>query len=93
MSAPTPPSRSPHQPASPDARTEWLLPRPRTGEGVPDAAHPLVIPARSTLGTVFEVAARLGTAITLAALLIVTGTVLTLLDAEPTPTGAATAGR
>jgi hypothetical protein len=53
----------------------------------------MVIAARSTLGTVFEVAARLGTAVTLAALLIVTGTVLTLLDAEPTPTGAATAGR
>jgi hypothetical protein len=40
-----------------------------------------------------DVAARLGTAVTLAALLILTGTALTLLDAEPTPTGASSGGR
>jgi hypothetical protein len=37
--------------------------------------------------------ARLGTAVTLAALLVVTGTLLAALDAEPVPAGVSTSGR
>jgi hypothetical protein len=50
-------------------------------------------PSRSVLGTAFAVVARVGTAVTLAALLVVVGTVLTMIDAEPTPTGVTTTGR
>jgi hypothetical protein len=39
------------------------------------------------------VVARLGTAVTLAALLVVTATALGAVDNEPMPTGAATSGR
>lgn len=86
MFAPTFP---PHRPdAAVDAPTEWLVPRPSY-----EPAPRMVLPARSTLGTLFDVAARVGTAVTLAALLIVTGTLLTMFDVEPMPRGVATAGR
>jgi len=39
---------------------------------------------------VVDVAARVGAAVTLAALLVVVGTLLAMVDAEPTPTGATT---
>ena len=39
------------------------------------------------------VLARLGMAVTLAALLVVTGTLLAVLDVEPVPAGVSTAGR
>jgi hypothetical protein len=52
----------------------------------------MILPARSRRTRLIDVAARIGTAVTLAALLIVTGMVLTMVDAEPTPTGATTAG-
>jgi hypothetical protein len=44
------------------------------------------------LGVAVDVAARVGAAVTLAALLVVVGTVLTMVDAEPTPTGVTTTG-
>jgi hypothetical protein len=47
-------------------------------------------PPRSTLDTALDVTARLGTAVTLAALLVLTGTVLGLAEAVPP---AASAGR
>jgi hypothetical protein len=47
-------------------------------------------PSRSVFGTAFDVVARVGTAVTLAALLVVVGTLLAMVDAEPTPTGATT---
>jgi hypothetical protein len=99
MSAPTHPSRPQHTPyvrpvdAPSDVRTVWIAPTP------PDLAHrprgvgkKLVLPAHTPLGTAFDVVARLGTAITLAALLVVTATVLGVVDGEPMPTGATTAG-
>ena len=52
-----------------------------------------MLPARSPLGTAVDVVARLGTAVTLAALLVVTATALGVVDGEPMPTGAATTGR
>ena len=48
---------------------------------------------RSAPGRVVDVAARIGSVVTLAALLLVTGMLLTMLDAQPVPTGAATAAR
>jgi hypothetical protein len=90
MSAPIPP---PHLPsAASPARTEWLGPRPLDATP-PEPGRPMIPPTRSRLATVIDVVARVGTAVTLAALLIVTGTVLTMVDAAPVPTGAATAGR
>ena len=47
-------------------------------------------PSRSVFGTAFDVVARIGTAVTLTALLVVVGTMLAMVDAEPTPTGATT---
>ena len=78
MSAPTPPPY----------RREWLAPQQPVHE-VPEDPRP----TRSALGTAFEIVARLGTAVTLAALLVVTGTLLAVLDAEPVPAGVSTAGR
>jgi hypothetical protein len=87
MSAPTPPR---HLPAALDARTVWLGPRPVPAPS--DGVRRMILPARSRRTRLIDVAARIGTAVTLAALLIVTGMVLTMVDAEPTPTGATTAG-
>ena len=78
MSAPTPPPY----------RREWLVPQPPAHEPPEDPR-----PARSALGTAFDIVARLGTAVTLAALLVVTGSLLAVLDAEPVPAGVTTAGR
>jgi hypothetical protein len=78
MSAPTPPPY----------RREWLAPHQPVHE-VPEEPRP----ARSALGAAFEIVARLGTAVTLAALLVVTGTLLVVLDDEPVPAGVSTAGR
>jgi hypothetical protein len=92
MSAPTPPpTHPPHLPGtwSYDARTEWLGPRPL--QSAPPERR-MILPARSRMATMLDVAARVGTVVTLAALLIVAGTVLTMVAAEPVPTGAATAG-
>ena len=72
-------------PTPPPYRSEWLVPQPPV-RAVPE--HP-----RSALLTAFEIIARLGTAVTLAALLVVTGTLLAALDAEPVPAGVSTAGR
>jgi hypothetical protein len=87
MSAPTPP---PHLPvASYDARTEWLAPR------LPRSSPPerrMILAARTRRARLVDVAARIGTVVTLAALLIVAGTVMTMVDADPVPTGAATTG-
>jgi hypothetical protein len=47
--------------------------------------------SRSVFGVAVDVAARVGAAVTLAALLVV-GIVLTMVDAEPTPTGVTTTG-
>jgi hypothetical protein len=99
MSAPTHPSRPQHTPyvrpvdALSDARTVWIAPTPPDFGPRPAAvAKKLVLPARTPLGTAFDAVARLGTAITLAALLVVTATVLGAVDGEPMPTGATTAG-
>ena len=78
MSAPTPHART----RDGDA---WLARRSR-----PCARYRAPPPA---LATAFDIVARLGTAVTLAALLVVTGTLLAVLDAEPVPAGARTAGR
>ena len=83
MSTPTFPDR-------PDDRTEWLLPRPGPA---PQRGRTSVPGRRRRFATALDVAARVGTAGTLAALLVLTGTVLTLFDAAPVPTGATTAGR
>ena len=48
--------------------------------------------SRSVFGVAVDVAARVGAAVTLAALLVVVGTVLTMVDAEPMPTGVTTTG-
>lgn len=77
MSAPTPPPY----------RREWLVPQP------PPPHAPDDVPTRPALRVAFDVVARLGTAVTLAALLVVTGTLLAALDAEPVPAGVSTAGR
>ncbi|MDT7580570.1 MAG: hypothetical protein QOK35_1834 [Pseudonocardiales bacterium] len=77
MSAPTPPPY----------RREWLVPQP------PPHHPPDDVPAPSALRVAFDIVARLGTAVTLAALLVVTGTLLAVLDAEPVPAGVSTAGR
>ena len=97
MSAPTHPSRPQHAPhirpvdTPSDVRTVWIAPRPRDlGLRPPAVAKKLVLPARTPLGTAFDAVARLGTAITLAALLVVTATVLGAVDGEPMPTGATT---
>ncbi len=99
MSAPTHPSRPQHTPyvrpvdAPSDVRTVWIAPTPPDfGPRPPAVAKKLVLPAHTALGTAFDAVARLGTAITLAALLVVTATVLGVVDGEPMPTGATTAG-
>jgi hypothetical protein len=53
----------------------------------------MIRPGRSTLGAAFDVAARVGTAVTLVALLVVTGAVLGVDDDSPAPAGPTTAGR
>ena len=89
MSAPTPPSRPLYAPVRPvEARTVRLTPLGTTGE----AGQKLVLSARSPLRTAVELVARLGTAVTLAALLVVTATVLGVVGGEPAPTGATTTG-
>jgi hypothetical protein len=88
MSAPTPPWRPQHTVA--DDVTVWIAPTP------PPPDRPvkrLTLPARSRTGTAFDLAARLGTAVTLAALLVVTATALGVVDDEPMPAGAASTGR
>ena len=102
MSAPTPSSRPQHNPAirptvtsGPPADAQPRI-APTSVHGVPTtvrSSQRLVLPARSPVGTAFDVIARLGTAITLAALLVVTATALGVVDDTPTPTGAATTGR
>jgi len=52
----------------------------------------MILAARTRRARLVDVAARIGTVVTLAALLIVVGTVMTMVDAEPVPTGAATTG-
>jgi hypothetical protein len=53
----------------------------------------LAVPPRSALGTVSDVAAHLGTVVTLAALLVVGGTVLGAVGATPVPAGSAVQSR
>jgi hypothetical protein len=59
----------------------------------PTNAHFTIRPSRSAFGTAFDVVARIGTAVTLAALLVVVGTALATVDAAPTPTGVNTVDR
>ena len=93
MSAPTPPWRPQH--AVSDDLTVWIAPTPPPLDrrAAPRTGKPLTLPARSRAGTAFDLVARLGTAVTLAALLVVTATALGVVDGEPTPTGAASTGR
>jgi hypothetical protein len=77
MPAPTPRSRPLHIPAGP----------------VRDAEHRLILPGRSTLGAAFDAVARVGTAVTLVALLVVTCAVLGVDDDSPVRAGPTTAGR
>jgi hypothetical protein len=97
MSAPTHPSRPQHAPhvrpvdTPSDVRTVWIAPTPPSlGPGHPAVAKKLVLPPHTPLGTAVDVVARLGTAITLAALLVVTATVLGVVDGDPMPMGATT---
>jgi hypothetical protein len=105
MSAPTHSSRPQHVPAarppapasaaSADARTVRIGPLP-AARHLPAAPHPaqrLVLRARSPLGSAVDLVARLGTAVTLAALLVLTATALGAVDGEPMPTGATTTER
>ena len=94
MSAPTPPSRPQHTPGS-DAPTMRIAPAPPDGRrpAAPGTGRRLALPARSPASTAFDVVARLGTAVTLAALLVVTATALGVVDDQPMPTGSATTGR
>ena len=95
MSAPTRPSRPQHESVSgppADAPTIWIAPTPPDGYR-PATGRRLVLPARSPVGTALDLVARLGTAVTLAALLVVTATALGVVDGEPMPTGAATTRR
>jgi hypothetical protein len=95
MSAPTPSRRPMHPLARPpigvlDLPTLQLTPlRP----DVRGAGRRMVLPARSRAGTAADVLARLGSAITLAALLVLTGTVVGATHAGPTPAGVTTPGR
>jgi len=93
MSAPTPTWRPQHTVS--DDLTVWIAPTPPPPDrrAAPRTGKPLTLPARSRVGTAFDLAARLGTAVTLAALLVVTATALGVVDGEPTPTGAASTGR
>jgi hypothetical protein len=92
MSAPTPTWRPQH--TVPDDLTVWIAPTsPPDRPVTPQTARRLTLPARSRVGTAFDLVARLGTAVTLAALLVVTATALSVVDGEPMPTGAASTGR
>lgn len=103
MSAPTPSSRPQHIPAIPPtvasgspAEAQTIRISPTSLDDVPTTVRTgrrLVLPARSPAGTAVDLIARLGTAVTLAALLVVTATALGVVDDAPTPTGAATTGR
>lgn len=103
MSAPTPSSRPQHIPAIPPtvasgspAEAQTIRISPTSLDDVPTTVRTgrrLVLPARSPAGTAVDLIARLGTAVTLAALLVVTATALGAVDGEPMPTGAATTGR
>jgi hypothetical protein len=55
--------------------------------------RPPILQSRSVFATVLDVVARLGTAVTLAALLVVVGCVLATVDSEPAPTGVAVPSR
>lgn len=66
---------------------------PTSPPAPPNRDRPDGAGARSTRHTALDVAARVGTAGTLAALLAGTGTVLTLAHDEPTPVGISTTGR
>jgi hypothetical protein len=68
-------------PTPPPYRREWLVPQP------PPAPEP-----RRAWRTALDHVSRVGTAVTLAALLVVTGTLLAALDAEPVPAGVSTSG-
>jgi hypothetical protein len=94
MSAPTPPSRPQHTSGS-DTPTIRIGPTPPAGRrpAIPGTGQRLTLPARSPVSTAFDLVARLGTAVTLAALLVVTATALGVVDDQPMPTGAATTGR
>ena len=105
MSAPTHSSRPQHVPpgrlvvpapaVSTDARTVRIGPLPSAGHpGTPPrTAQRIVLRAHSPLGSAIDVVARLGTAVTLAALLVLTATALGAVDGEPMPTGSATTER
>ena len=103
MSAPMPSSRPQHVPSirptvasgSP-AEAQTIRISPTSLDDVPTTVRTgrrLVLAARSPAGTAVDLIARLGTAVTLAALLVVTATALGVVDDAPTPTGAATTGR
>jgi hypothetical protein len=91
MSAPTPPSRPQHTSGS-DAPTIRIGPTPPVGRRpvARGTGQQLALPARSPVGTAVDLVARLGTAVTLAALLVVTATALGVVGDQPMPTGAAT---
>lgn len=89
MSASTPPPRTAVSAA--DAPTVWIAPTPPVGHTAHSGPR-LVLRARSPLYTTLDLVARFGTAVTLAALLVVTATALGVVDDRPMPTGAS-AGR
>ena len=97
MSAPTPSSRPQYAPSvrpvdplwqvPADARTMRIAPCLPDDHlaGTPRTAQRLVLRARSPLGSAVDVVARLGTAVTLAALLVVTAvpSLATTSSADP----------
>jgi hypothetical protein len=95
MSAPTP-SWHPMNPQARPPTGALDLPTLRLTPLRPDlrgAGRRMVLPARSPAGTAVDVLARLGSAVTVAALLVLTGTVVGATHAGPTPAGVTTPGR
>ena len=81
MSSPT----SPHRPHDPAGRPVRRV-RPETARLAARRVR------RPTPGGPVDLVARIGTAVTLVAMMIVVGSAFAMVDGEPVPTGAATAG-
>ncbi len=87
-------SPPPHWPVRPPHHRSGPAPRPGADHR-PAGRAPGDLPlhlrhTRPTLRTAVDVAARFGTAVTLASLLVVTAAALTAVDAPPTPAGVTT---
>jgi hypothetical protein len=96
MSTPTPSWRPLHPYATRPPTGVLDLPTLRLTRLRPDepaTRRRMILPAHPTTGTAVDVLARLGTAVTVAALLVLTGTVVGATHAGPSPAGVTTPGR